>query len=105
VNSRPHAIPALAAAALLVIALGEHPYGYYTFLRWSVTIAALVVAWVAWHSPAQIATWLFIGIAVLFNPIAPVYLTRETWRAIDVATAVCFLASLGVKRRPEAAPT
>lgn len=98
VSSRPHLIPALAAAVLLLVALGEHPYGYYTFLRWATTIAALVVAWVAWERQHPVV-WLFIGIAVLFNPIAPVYLDRETWRPIDIAAAVCFLGSLALTRR------
>lgn len=93
-ETKPHAIPAVAAAVLLVVALGQHPYGYYTFLRWAVTIAALVVAWVAWRSPQQWATWPFVGTAVLFNPIAPVYLDRETWRPIDIICAIAFLASL-----------
>jgi len=28
-SERPHAIPAVAAAVLLIVALGEHSYGYY----------------------------------------------------------------------------
>lgn len=96
--TRPHVIPALAAAGLLLIALGQHPYGYYTFLRWVTAIAALAVAWVAWNSRAQWATWLFVGVAILFNPLAPIYLDRATWRPIDVACAVGFLASLAIKR-------
>jgi hypothetical protein len=101
-NSRPHLIPALAAAVLLLVALGQHPYGYYTFLRWAVTVAAVVVAWVAWDSAAQWATWVFVGIAILFNPIAPVYLNRETWRPIDVACAAIFVASVALERRSTA---
>jgi len=97
-SERPHAIPAVAAAVLLIVALGEHPYGYYTFLRWSVCVAAIVVAWVAWNSQAQAATWLFVGVAILFNPIAPVYTSRENWRVIDVGAALCFVGSLALRR-------
>jgi hypothetical protein len=92
-------IPAIAAALLLLMAEGQHPYGYYTFLRWAVCVAAVVVAWVAWHSTAQWAAWVFIGVAILFNPIAPVYLHRSTWRLIDVACAVAFVAAASIKRR------
>lgn len=103
---RPHLIPALAAAVLLFVALGEHPYGYFTFLRWVTTIAALVFTWVAWERQHPVV-WLYVGIAVLFNPLAPVYLDRETWRPIDVAAAVCFLGSLALTRnvRQAATPT
>ena len=96
---RPHAIPAVAAAVLLFIGLGHHPYGYYTFLRWAVTIAAIVVAVVAWKSSAQWVTWPFVGIAILFNPIAPIYMTRQHWRPIDIVCAIAFLASLKIETR------
>lgn len=84
---------------LLLVALGQHPYGYYTFLRWAVTVAAVVVAWVAWDSFAQWATWPFVGIAILFNPLAPVYLDRATWQPIDIVCALAFAASLALERR------
>lgn len=101
---RPHLIPAIAAAVLLIVALGEHPYGYYTFLRWAVTIAAVVVAWVAWNTASkEWVTWPFVGIAILFNPLAPVYLSRDTWRPIDIGCAVAFLASLALGTSGETA--
>jgi Family of unknown function (DUF6804) len=103
-NSRPHVVPALASAGLLVVALGEHPYGYYTFLRWVVCLSAGVVCWVAWHSTAQWATWLFAGVAFLFNPIVPVFLERSTWQPIDVICAIAFLASTALERQSQLAP-
>ena len=32
----------------------------------------------------------FAAIAVLFNPIAPVYLSRGTWAVLDLAGALAF---------------
>lgn len=97
-------IPAVGAALLLFLALGQHPYGYYTFLRWVVCAAAIFVAWVAWHSAAQWAAWAFAGIAILFNPLAPVYLQRSTWRPIDVVGGFAFLGALAIERRMLARP-
>lgn len=97
-NSRPHLIPAVAAALLLFLALGQHPYGYYTFLRWAVCVAAVVVAWVAWRSKVQWVCWVFVAIAILFNPLAPVYLHRSTWRPIDVIGGLAFLGSIAIER-------
>ena len=98
-TARPHIVPAVAAAVLLLAALGHHPYGYYTFLRWAVCVAAVVVAWVAWESASQWATWPFAGIAILFNPLAPVYLQRSTWRLIDIVCALAFVSSTALGRR------
>ena len=98
VNTRPHVIPAVTAAVLLVVAVGHHPYSYYTFLRWAVCASALLVAWVAWNSSAQWAAFPFAAIALLFNPLAPVYMTRAHWRPVDIASAVAFVCSLALKR-------
>ena len=103
-NARPHVIPAAAAALLLFVALGQHPYGYYTFLRWTVCVVALVVAWVAFHSATQWATWPFVGVALLFNPLAPVYLERSTWRPIDIACGLAFLGASAICRSSPAQP-
>ena len=89
----------MSAALLLFVALGQHPYGYYTFLRWAVSVAAIVVAWVAWHSTARWATWLFAGVAILFNPLVPVYLHRSTWRPIDIICGLAFLGATALERR------
>ena len=102
-SSKPHLIPAVAAALMLFVALGHHPYGYYTFLRWAVCIAAIVVAWTAWNSTAQWATWFFVGVAILFNPLAAVYLHRSTWRPIDILCGLAFLGATALGRTQPAA--
>lgn len=98
-SRRPHVPPAIASALLLVIALGQHPYGYYTFLRWAVCLTAFLVAWVAFESDHRWAIWPFVVIAILFNPMAPVYLDRSTWKPIDIACAAAFLGSVALARR------
>lgn len=89
-NQRPQLLPSLASAVLLLAALGDHPYGYYTFLRWVVFLSACLVAWVAWESDVKTATFLFATVAVLFNPVAPVFLARSTWLPIDLICAGLF---------------
>jgi hypothetical protein len=62
----------LICAGLLFLALLSLPIGYYTFLRITVTIGAILV--IASELREGINVWviLFGLIAVLFNPIAPV---------------------------------
>jgi hypothetical protein len=38
--------------------------------------------------------WIFGIIAVLFNPVAPIYLARETWSVIDLIVAAILVASI-----------
>ena len=96
---RPHLIPALASALLLLAATGHHPYGYFTFLRWVVFLSSCLVAWISWKSRVPPAAFLFVTAAVLFNPLAPVYMARSTWQPIDIACAGLFTLSLFITRR------
>ncbi|TFB08173.1 hypothetical protein E3V08_05140 [Candidatus Atribacteria bacterium MT.SAG.1] len=70
------------------------PYGYYILLRWAITISALFLLWLAYESKKTF--WLFLMgmIAILFNPIIPIHLDKETWVIIDVIVAVIFLVSI-----------
>lgn len=82
------------AAALILIGLGPLPIGYYTLLRWAVCIAAIWIAVLA--SQNGRGSWLFllVPVAILFNPIIPVYLmTRAAWAPWDMATAVILVVS------------
>ena len=79
----------IAVAALLLIALLTLPNGYYTFLRLTVTLAAAFAAYSLWKDSPWLA-WIFIGVAILFNPLVPVYLDRQIWTVIDVTAAGLF---------------
>lgn len=104
-GTRPHVVPALVSALLLVVALGHHPYGFYTFLRWVVCLTAILVVWVAWNSTHSWVGWPFAGVAILFNPLAPVYLHRSTWRPIDIACAIAFVGSVSLRRSTPEPPS
>ena len=46
------------------------------------------------------ATWLFGFIAVLFNPLIPIHLSREIWQPIDVVCGVLFIVTAIVLNKP-----
>lgn len=81
----------LLPAGMLVLALLQLPYGYYTLLRLVVCLTAAIVAFQSWpkHQAWAIAFGL---VALLFNPLVIVSLDRETWAPIDVAVATMYLS-------------
>ena len=93
-EKRPHSIPALIAAAFLIGALAEWPYGYYQLLRFMVCGAGVFVAYTAFTQKKIWAVWLFGFIALLFNPLIPVHLSREMWVFIDIAVGIFYLILL-----------
>ena|SRR5690606_27257769 len=81
----------LIPAAMLLLALLQLPYGYYTLLRLVVCLTAAIIAFQSWpkHQAWSIAFGL---VALLFNPLILVSFDRETWAPIDVAVAMMYLS-------------
>lgn len=83
----------LIPVALLLAATARLPYGYYTFIRIVVCASALFIAIAGW-SGSRIWSAIFCLVAILFNPVLPVYLHRGTWFYFDVGVAAIFAAHL-----------
>jgi len=92
----------IIAIIMLLLAIPSEiwPYGYYILLRWVVTGAALFVLWIAYELKKKAWPWVMGAIAILFNPIAPIYLNKGNWVVIDLIVAALFLISIfKIKRR------
>ena len=90
----PLLVARLVAIILLLWALAHHPYGYYQILRWVVCGSAAYSAFVATELNKIFWAWTLGITAVLFNPIIPIHLDRETWAVIDIAAAIIFGTSI-----------
>ncbi len=99
-KNRPHLIPSLIAALMLLGALADWPYAYYQLLRWVVCGAAIFVAVSTYGWQKLWATWLFGFVAVLFNPLAPIHLARDVWQPIDVLCAILFIFAAVALKEP-----
>jgi len=87
-------------AALLLLAIFPFPYGYYTFLRLTVFSGGIFFA----HQSYRLEQfgWAIgmVIVAVLFNPLIPIYLSRETWLPIDLICAgIFFVAGQHIKNK------
>ena len=83
---------------MLFLALADNPYGYYQILRWVVAGIAGYSAYLAYENKNRLWTWIFGIVAILFNPIAPIYLDRETWSVINIIVAGIFFIAI-IKNR------
>lgn len=79
---------AFSSSILLVIALANLPYGYYTFLKIAVCGTALYGIVVAHKREPQMWLIALIGIAITYNPLIPIYLAREVWAPINIVSAI-----------------
>jgi hypothetical protein len=76
--------------------VAEWPYSYYTILRWITCITSILVVLQAFEKNIDWAKVVFIVIAILFNPLAPIYLSRSTWIPIDITSAIFFIIALRI---------
>ena len=84
----------LIPAAMLLLAMADMPSGYYVFMRIVVCLACAVVAYGSYKREDSLnsSAILFGLMAILFNPIIPVYLyDREIWMPIDIIGAIVFV--------------
>lgn len=81
----------VASGIILLLAIvPSWPYSYYILLRWAIFISSMIVAYRFYNSKGTGWALAFGAVAFLFNPIFPIYLTRQTWAPIDLVSAVLF---------------
>lgn len=93
--SRPFPI---AICVLLAIATCKLPYGYYQFLRIAVTIWGIYSIIKANsqssdNKNAGIITIISGAVAILYNPLLPIHLDKETWTVLNLVSIPCVLLS------------
>ena len=62
-------------------------------MSWAVVLASLVVAKQAKSQNNLWIAWVFVFVAVVFNPIAPIFLAQSAWRIADIVVIVLFVLS------------
>ena len=77
-----------AFGLLLLAAFGSWPYNYYILTR---IVLCLTSVWLAVQlHPKRRFLWetLIIGVALIFNPVAPFHLDKDTWRILNILGAM-----------------
>lgn len=83
---------------LLLAVFHGLPYTYFRILRWVIVIVGAINAYQEYESGKTGWMWIMIVISILFNPIAPIYLTKSTWSIIDVITAVFMFSYISTNK-------
>ncbi|MDA8852030.1 hypothetical protein N9I63_01410 [Hyphomicrobiales bacterium] len=81
----------LAPIIILLFGLLPMPYGYYTLSRFIVCFCAAIFAYKLNAEKNILVSWLFILIAIIYNPIIPIHLyDKGLWVAINIPTIILF---------------
>jgi hypothetical protein len=80
------------AAAMLLLGVVSMPPGYYPFLRIIVFVSAIIAMYTNYELKESGWLLVFGVVALIFNPIAPLYLYDKTiWAAIDLVCGIAFI--------------
>lgn len=82
----------LYLAAVLLLCLAPMPYGYFTLVRILATVVFGIYAYKCYTAKKEGLTWVFVTLALLFQPFAKVGFGRVIWNIIDVIVAVGLIA-------------
>jgi hypothetical protein len=88
----------VSIAALLLAALWRSSASYQVLLQVVVCVTALLVVTQAIRTRKYLWVPGFVAIAVLFNPVVPVSLSRKTLLWLDWVCLMTFLISLAALR-------
>jgi hypothetical protein len=86
---------------LLFACLLKMPYGYYQLIRILSTVTFLYLAFLEDKKGIKNNVFIFIGLAVLFQPFVKISLGREIWKLVDVIVAFFLLLNVFLKKSKE----
>ena len=81
----------LLTSILFGAAILNWPYGFYIFLRIEVFLVLVWAGILLIKHSVPVLPWLTFSLAILFNPIIMIYLTRQEWFYIDIRAAIYVL--------------
>jgi hypothetical protein len=84
----------LITTILLLITLPLHlPYLYYEFLRIVIFLGALYLLYDQYDSDKSLSVWIILlaFLAIAFNPIIPIQLTRKMWGYSNIICSVFYI--------------
>jgi hypothetical protein len=75
------------------------PYGYYQFVRFAAMIGFTYLAFLANKQNNEV--FIYIGLALLFQPFVKIALGRTIWNIVDLVVGVGLIASLFQSKRKD----
>lgn len=81
-------------AGLLFLCLLEMPYGFYQLVRMVALIGFIMLAYQSYNKGYVNMSILYLGLAILFQPVIKIYLGREIWNVVDLIVGGYLVVSL-----------
>ena len=83
---------------LLLGCLLDFPYGYYQFVRFVALVAFAYLAYNANEQGDKNEAFIYLTLAILFQPFIKIALGRTIWNIVDVVVGIGLIVSLFIKK-------
>jgi hypothetical protein len=79
-------------AFLMFLAIFDLPYSYYEFLRPAVFIGSIILIFLISQENSKLSLLILLIsiVALLFNPIIPIYSNRGFWLPVNLLSGILF---------------
>ncbi len=81
-------------AILLIACLADLPYGYYQFVRFAALVGFGYLAFNSNEQGAKNEVFIYLALAILFQPFFKIALGRALWNGIDVVVGIGLIVSI-----------
>ncbi len=91
----------ILVALLLFLCLSDMPYGFYNLVRFVMTAACAYFAYEYHKIKKEKFVFMFIFLALLFQPFEKLALGRAVWNLVDVMVGIglLYLAYVELKKK------
>ena len=94
-----NSIMKILLAALLLLCLISMPYGYYQIVRFAALVGFAYLAYSAKEQNRNNEMFLYIVLALLFQPFFKIALGRTIWNVVDIVVAIGLVLSMAFQSK------
>jgi hypothetical protein len=84
----------VALATLLLLCLLDMPYGYFQFVRFTAMVGFTYLAYSANEKKMKNEVFIYIALALLFQPFFKIALGRTIWNIVDILVSIGLVISV-----------
>ena len=88
-------------AVLLILCLLDMPYSFYQLVRFVALVGFGYLALMANKQNNTNTVFIYIALAILFQPFFKIALGRTIWNVVDVIVSITLVVSLVIKSKTE----
>lgn len=89
----------IVLAVLFFLCLLDMPYTYFQFVRFASLVGFAILAYRAHEQGRETEMFIYVGLALLFQPFFKVVLGRQIWNIVDIIVGITLLISIFKKQK------